>query len=172
MRVNSLTYRRLPGYLVARVHQGLASFAPFRPAPGAKPPPFCTWQHVFAALRCKTTPFLHLAPCFCRPQVQIHPLFAPGNTFSPPSGANTPHFCTWHHVFAVLRCKYAPFLHLATRFCRPQVQIHPLFAPGNTFLPPSGANTPHFCTWQHVYSVLRCKYAPFLHLGAISYGLH
>ena len=119
----------------------------FLPSSGANTPSFCTWQHVFAALRCKYTPFLHLAPCFRRPQVQIHPIFAPGTMFLPSSGANTPPFCTWQHVFAVLRCKYTPFLHLATRFCRPQVQIHPIFAPGNTFTPSSGANTPPFCTW-------------------------
>ena len=102
---------------------------------------------IFIGLRCKSTHILHLAPRFRRTPVQKHPHFAPGTTFSPASGAKIPTFCTWHHVFAGLRCKSTHILHLAPRFRRPPVQKHPHFAPGTTFSPDSGAKTPTFCTW-------------------------
>ncbi len=85
---------------------------------------------IFIGLRCKSTHILHLAPRFRRTPVQKHPHFAPGTTFSPASGAKIPTFCTWHHVFAGLRCKSTHILHLAPRFRRPPVQKHPHFAPG------------------------------------------
>ena len=114
-------------------------------------------------LRCKTTPFLHLAPCFPRPPVQNHPVFAPGTAFPLSSGAKPPRFCTRPGVFPALRCKTAPFPHLAPRFPRPPVQNHPVLAPGPVFSPPSGAKPPPFRTWHRVFPVLRCKTTPFLH---------
>jgi len=68
-------------------------------------------------------------------------------------------------VFGRLRCKNTPYLHLGTRLWRGQVQKHPLFAPGNTFLAGSGAKTPLFCTWRQVFGRVRCKNTPLLHLG-------
>gem|GEM_PF-6413663 len=95
--------------------------------------------------------------------VQNHPVFAPGAVFSPSSGAKPPRFCTWRRVPTALRCKTAPFPHLAPRFPRPPVQNHPVFAPGAAFSPSSGAKPPRFCTRPGVFPALRCKTTPFLH---------
>ena len=132
-------------------HPVFAPGAVFSPSSGAKPPRFCTWRRVPTALRCKTAPFPHLAPRFPRPPVQNHPVFAPGAAFSPSSGAKPPRFCTRPGVFPALRCKTAPFPHLAPRFPRPPVQNHPVFAPGAAFFP-----------------ALRCKTTSFLHLAPCS----
>ena len=120
---------------------------------------------VFGLPKCKTTPFLHLAWRFRPSQVQNHPVFAPGPTFSAFPSAKPPCFCTWVYVFGPPKCKTTTFLHLGLRFRPSQVQNHPVFAPDLAFSALPSAKPPSFCTWPGVFGPPKCKTTPFLHLA-------